>query len=50
MQNEFKPVDALVDQIKGNTSFLKKLIFNRLNIVALTVLSALFLIAALTVK
>ena len=50
MQNEFQPVDELVKQIKGNASFLKKLIFNRINVVALTALSALFLIAALTNK
>jgi len=50
MNNEYKPVDALVEQIKANTSFLRKLIFNRVNIVALTVLSALFLIAAFTIK
>ena len=46
--NELQPVDTLVDQVRGNTNFLQKIIFGRMTFIALGIVSAIFLIAAIS--
>lgn len=47
MKHDFSPVDNLVGEIKGNTNFLRRLLFSRVTLVTAGVVSAVFLIAAL---
>lgn len=47
MNYDFQPVDKLVDQVKGNTNFLNKVLFSRVSFAAVILLSGLFLIAAM---
>ncbi len=47
MDHEFRPVDALVEQVKGNTNFLQKVLFSRVGLAAAILLSGLFLVAAI---
>jgi hypothetical protein len=47
MNYDFQPVDNLVEQVKGNTKFLNKVFFSRVSVVAVIVLSGLFLVAAI---
>jgi hypothetical protein len=47
MNYDFEPVDALVEQLKGNTNFLQKVLFSRVGLATAIVLSGLFLIAAI---
>ncbi|MBN2045683.1 MAG: hypothetical protein JW757_11725 [Anaerolineales bacterium] len=46
--NEFEQVDALVDQVRGNSYFLQKILFGRVTFIALGIVSAVFLIAAIS--
>ena len=47
MKYDLSPVDSLVAQVKGNSNFLRKMLFGRMTLVAVGIVSALFLIAAL---
>lgn len=46
--NELQQVEALVDQVKENTSFLHKIIFSRMTLIAMGIVTAIFLIAAMS--
>ena len=45
---EFQQIDSLVDQLKGNSNFLRKIFFGRMTLITLGVVSAIFLIAAMS--
>jgi len=47
MNYDFQPVDKLVDQVKSNSNFLSKVLFSRVGLAAVIVLSGIFLIAAI---
>jgi len=46
--NDLQPVDMLVEQVKVNTHFLKRIFFSRVTFVAAGVLLSVFLIAAIS--
>lgn len=46
MSYDLHQVDSLVEQVKGNTNFLKKVLFSRAGLATAIVLSGLFLVAA----
>ena len=46
--DDLRQVEALVNQVKGNTSFLQKIIFRRMTFLVLGIVSGVFLIAAMT--
>jgi len=48
--NEFIQVDDLVEQVKGNSRFLHKIIFSRVTIITMAVVTAVFLIAAMSIN
>ncbi len=47
MKYDFTHVDNMVGEIKGNTNFLRRVLFGRVTLVTAGVVSAIFLIAAL---
>ena len=47
MKYDLSPIDTMVDQVKGNSNFLRKVLFGRTVMITAGVISAVFLIAAL---
>jgi hypothetical protein len=45
--NEFIEVDELVDQVLGNTNFLTKILFPRLTLIVLGIVSVIFLVSSI---
>jgi len=41
---DYQPIDSLVDEIKGTTGFLSHLIFNRVMLTALAVITGIFIV------
>lgn len=46
--NDLQSVDMFVEQVKGNTHFLKRIFFSRVTFVAAGVVFSVFLVAAIS--
>jgi tetrahydromethanopterin S-methyltransferase subunit F len=47
MKYDLSPIDSMVEQVKGNSNFLRRVLFGRTVLIAAGIVSAAFLIAAL---